>query len=333
MHAAFILQNMGKLQVKNATAEVKQFFRKLASNLLTTKEVKQDIYGHIFCSIIGDSFNSDFIQEHSQMNLLNVDLKFNYAMTILNKMQMLKSKKEQGRQITKQTFLRKLVSFSFYRGVSFGQVLLMHEKALEEMHFVVEKRDYLPDNLKKSQYFEFLLREMKQTSFENMRKQGEMTKSNNTEKKLPQINSEQLNLSHAESVQSSEDRNNKSIRSHQSSRRNSPSRMSNQPELAPKTDSVPGAEDQLDRHQPLASETDQVGMFGRFKGMFGRIKDEAMTYVVSKDEDEKRGSYGEREEKNQTQEEERHEQPEITQQYLEEIEPPQEQEAPKKDQR
>ena len=78
-----------------------------------------------------------------------------------------------------------MVSFSFYRGVSFGQVLLMHEKALEEMHFVVEKRDYLPDNLKKSQYFEFLLREMKQTSFENMRKQGEMTKSNNTEKKLP----------------------------------------------------------------------------------------------------------------------------------------------------
>lgn len=41
------------------------------------------------------------------------------------------------------------------------------------MHFVVEKRDYLPEKLKKSQYFEFLLREMKQTSFENMRKQGE----------------------------------------------------------------------------------------------------------------------------------------------------------------
>ena len=66
--------------------------------------------------------------------------------------------------------MKKLVALSFYRGVSFGQVLLMHDKALEEMHFVVEKIDSLPDNLKKSKYFEFLLREMKQTTFENMRK-------------------------------------------------------------------------------------------------------------------------------------------------------------------
>jgi len=95
------------------------------------------------------------------MNLINVDLKLNYLMTILNKLQMLKSKKDQGRTVAKQSFMRKLVSLSFYRGVSFGQVLLMHEKALEEMHFVVEKRDFLPENLKKSTYFEFLLREMK----------------------------------------------------------------------------------------------------------------------------------------------------------------------------
>ena len=52
-------------------------------------------------------------------------------------------------------------------------MLLIHEKALEEMHFVVEKRDYLPEKLKNSKNFELLLREMKQTSFENMRKQGE----------------------------------------------------------------------------------------------------------------------------------------------------------------
>ena len=97
MHAAFVLQNIGKLQVQNGTAEVKRFFRNLATNLLTTKETKQDIYGHMFCSILADSFDSDFIQEHSQMNLLNIDLKLNYAMTILNKMQMLKSKKDKGR--------------------------------------------------------------------------------------------------------------------------------------------------------------------------------------------------------------------------------------------
>lgn len=185
------------------------------------------------------------------MNLLNIDLKLNYAMTILNKLQMLKSKKDQGRQAAKQSFLRKLVALSFYRGVSFGQVLLMHEKALEEMHFVVEKRDSLPDNLKKSNYFEFLLREMKQTSFENMRKQGEKetaqellsTKQQQSEKVIPQGTSEKLNSSHAESVQSSEDQRSRgfSVRSHHSSRRNSPSKHS---ELAvAKVDPAPGNEE------------------------------------------------------------------------------------------
>ena len=33
-------------------------------------------------------------------------------------------------------------------------------------------------------------------------------------------------------------------------------------------------------------------MFGRFEGMFGRIKDEALTYVVTKEEDEKRDAPG-----------------------------------------
>ena len=143
------------------------------------------------------------------------------------------------------------MALSFYRGVSFGQVLLMHEKALEEMHFVVEKRDSLPDNLKKSNYFEFLLREMKQTSFENMRKQGEKetaqellsTKQQQSEKVIPQGTSEKLNSSHAESVQSSEDQRSRgfSVRSHHSSRRNSPSKHSELP--VAKVDPTPGNEE------------------------------------------------------------------------------------------
>jgi len=32
------------------------------------------------------------------------------------------------------------------------------------------------------------------------------------------------------------------------------------------------------------SGSDKVGMFGRFKGMFGRVKDEALSYVGAKDE-------------------------------------------------
>jgi len=65
-----------------------------------------------------------------------------------------------------------LVSCAFYRAICFGQILNQHEKALEEIHFVVEHRNdqYLPKKLRKSNYFEFLLNQMKQTSFENMRR-------------------------------------------------------------------------------------------------------------------------------------------------------------------
>lgn len=50
-------------------------------------------------------------------------------------------------------------------------MLFLHEKALEEIHFVVENRNdpQLPRKLLKSNYFEFLLNQLKQTSFENMR--------------------------------------------------------------------------------------------------------------------------------------------------------------------
>lgn len=51
-------------------------------------------------------------------------------------------------------------------------MLHLHEKALEEIHFVVEHRNdqYLPPKLRRSTYFEFLLNQLKQTSFENMRR-------------------------------------------------------------------------------------------------------------------------------------------------------------------
>jgi len=66
-----------------------------------------------------------------------------------------------------------LVTCAFYRAICFGQVLRLHEKALLEIHFVVEHRkdQFLPQRLRKSTYFEFLLNQMKQSSFENMRNQ------------------------------------------------------------------------------------------------------------------------------------------------------------------
>ena len=57
-------------------------------------------------------------------------------------------------------------------------------------------------------------------------------------------------------------------------------------------------------------------MFGRFKGMFGRIKDEALTYVVTKEEDEKRDAHNAQNNENAAKEEAKHG-PEVVEQYVE----------------
>jgi len=51
----------------------------------------------------------------------------------------------------------------------YSQGLGLHEKALEELHFVIENRDSLDRYLTQSDYFKFMLQEMKQVTFEKMR--------------------------------------------------------------------------------------------------------------------------------------------------------------------
>ena len=91
-------------------------------------------------------------------------------MTILCKLKLAST----SNRAHKQALLGNLVTCAFYRALCFGQVLHMHEKALEEIHYVVEHRneEYLPSRLRKSAYFEFLLTQMKQTSVESMRREG-----------------------------------------------------------------------------------------------------------------------------------------------------------------
>jgi hypothetical protein len=70
----------------------------------------------------------------------------------------------------KNKMRRRLSCYSFYRSIIFGQCLAMHEQALEELNYVIENRSSLPEGLTKSNYFTFVLREMKQTQFEAMRR-------------------------------------------------------------------------------------------------------------------------------------------------------------------
>lgn len=45
----------------------------------------------------------------------------------------------------------------------------LHEHALEDLHYVVENRDKLDAQLVKSQYFQFMIREMKQSTYDYSR--------------------------------------------------------------------------------------------------------------------------------------------------------------------
>ena len=72
---------------------------------------------------------------------MNTDLRINYIMTILCKLQGNNYSENKVEQMSSKLLIAHLVSCAFYRAVCFGQVLQLHDKALEEIHFVVENRN------------------------------------------------------------------------------------------------------------------------------------------------------------------------------------------------
>ena len=165
LHVALVLKALPSGQSSAKYVKAKEFLTRLADQLL----LRNDIEAYLSLSILADSFSFTHLQDVSRTNLMNVDLRVNSLITILTKLRHKATTDKNERSI----LLANMVSCAFYRAICFGQVLRLHEKALEEIHFVVEHRNdqYLPQRLRKSNYFEFLLTQMKQTSFENMRSQ------------------------------------------------------------------------------------------------------------------------------------------------------------------
>ena len=112
---------------------VKQFLSELAKALLA---LNGDVVSYIALATLSDSFDLEFLQEHSQSNLMFVDLRLNYLLTLLAKLRM----KAANDKTERSQSMAQLVTCAFYRSVSYGQVLALHEKALEEIKFVVEHR-------------------------------------------------------------------------------------------------------------------------------------------------------------------------------------------------
>lgn len=96
-----------------------------------------DVVSYLALSTLTDSFNFELLQRLSQTNLMNVDLRVNYLMTLLTKLKL----KNASEKAERTQCLANLVACAFYRSISYGQVLGLHEKALEEIKYVVEHRN------------------------------------------------------------------------------------------------------------------------------------------------------------------------------------------------
>lgn len=88
-----------------------------------------------------------------------MNLTVNYIMTLYSSIMI-----EQGHK-------RHCVELSFYRGLIYSKLCGgKHDSAHEEYHFVIENREALESRISKSQYFQFMIRELKQSEFELMRR-------------------------------------------------------------------------------------------------------------------------------------------------------------------
>lgn len=95
----------------------------------------------------------------SEMSSRKMDLSLNYVQSIIEILSPSESSE------------RSRVELSFYRTVIYNQVMGLHEKANDELTFVIEKRNSLDRRLTQSQYFNFILREMKSNLVELLRGQ------------------------------------------------------------------------------------------------------------------------------------------------------------------
>ena len=69
----------------SAKIKVKAFFKRLAETLLATNG---DVPSYLFLATLADCFDFDVLQEQSKSNLMNVDLRINYLMTLLTKLRL-----------------------------------------------------------------------------------------------------------------------------------------------------------------------------------------------------------------------------------------------------
>ena len=76
----------------------------------------EDTQGYLLLAILTDTFDFKNLLEKSKTNLINVDLRVNYLITLLTKLSLKQSQDKTEKNIK----MANLVACAFYRAVCFG---------------------------------------------------------------------------------------------------------------------------------------------------------------------------------------------------------------------
>ena len=120
VHAGMVLKSLSLGQSAAKFTHAQDFFVRLADALLIRAN---DAIAYLTLSLLTDNFSYGLLMENCKMNIVNVDLQLNAFLTIITK---LRYKSCSDKNERAQLFAN-MITCSFYRAISYGQVLGLHE--------------------------------------------------------------------------------------------------------------------------------------------------------------------------------------------------------------
>lgn len=83
VHVSFVMKSLAHVQTQKTLSKAKAYLARLADVLLNRC---QETQGYLTLAMLTDTFEFKKLLEKSKTNLLNVDLRINYLITLLTKL-------------------------------------------------------------------------------------------------------------------------------------------------------------------------------------------------------------------------------------------------------
>ena len=113
VHVSFVLKSLKDSQTANNFSRARAFLARLGETLLLRCG---DVPGYLLLATLTDTFRFETLIEHSKTNLMQIDLRVNYLITLLTKLSLMHSSDKTEKNIRTAN----LVTCAFYRAVCFA---------------------------------------------------------------------------------------------------------------------------------------------------------------------------------------------------------------------